>query len=166
MVHERYLVVLLPPFPLWLALRCRALAHPDVSTVVTAWAGAVALFITVARPVSILITDSRLTFPYAAMAGQIAVESQEPVALLADRPENAANLAIRLPGASISGSQATADRLLLVGDDAAAIAELRKTLSSIYVRSGELRRLQAPRRWPPKRTAQLFVESWAKQKDG
>ncbi len=161
MVHERYLVVLLPPFPLWLALRVRALERPRVAAAVAWVAAAVAALITVARPIAIVRTENPLAFPYAAMAAEIARESPPPTVLLADRPENAGNIASRLPGeVTIYDGRTDLPALLLIADDPDKLSVLGKTVRPAYAPSGGVRLLAKPWRWNPARNAQLAVQRW------
>ena len=51
-VHERYLVVLLPPLPLWLALSWRASDRRRASAAILVIAGVLALLITVGTAVA------------------------------------------------------------------------------------------------------------------
>ena len=155
-VHERYLLVLLPPIGLWFALAFRERGAP----VVLGSALALAAFITVARPLSVLRGTGRLMFPYEQMAREIAGVASPPFAVLGDRPENAANLVVRLPGSSVFDPQAPAERVIVAADTAARAADVAQRLSTTYVPEEEVRTLAAPFTSHPTRQAELAVQSW------
>ena len=60
-VHERYLLVLVPPLPLYVSLRLQADKHPCLARLTFAAAIALALFITIARPISLKSDEQSLT---------------------------------------------------------------------------------------------------------
>lgn len=159
-VHERYLVVLLPPVALWFAL---AFSRRSPAVVLGS-ALAVAFIITVARPVSVLRGTGRLMFPYDAVAAEAAALIAPPFAVLGDRPENAANIAIRLPSTSVFDPRSPADRVLVAADTPARAAEVGQQLGLGYV-PAELRLLR--HRFPsrPYRHAELAVQGWSRAAD-
>ena len=156
-VHERYLVVLLPPVTLWFALRFQKTRS---AAVVLGTAVTVATAITIARPVTVLQGTGRLMFPYEQMSKEIAAFAARPVAILGDRPENAANLVIRLPKTSVFDPRAPADRVIAVADTPARAAEIAQRLSRNYVPDSEVRAITAPFPSRPGRQAELAVQSW------
>jgi DNA-binding transcriptional ArsR family regulator len=158
-VHERYLIVLLPPFPLWLSLRWHAARQQSAALILTA-AALLAVVVTAARLYSIMEGQSRLAFPYAEMTAEIASFAQAPLEVLADRPENAANVAMRLPGASVCDGRPRTFRMLVVADDSATVSELGRSLEEGYEPIGEVRILERPWRWKPDRRASLAMQLW------
>ena len=155
-VHERYLVVLLPPAAVWFAL---AFSRRSAGVIVGA-ALLVALFITVARPASVLRGSGRLVFPYQQMASEIARIAQPPFAVLGDRPENAANLAIRLPGGRVFDARAGSTRVLIAADNPARAAEVAQRLPAGYAPEGDLQVIAHPFGSRPEQKAELAVQFW------
>ena len=153
-VHERYLLILLPPFALWLALRFETRRSLLVAAIL-------AMVITFARPVTVMRADSRLAWPYAMMADQIGKLGLGPVSVLGDRAENAANIAIHLPDASIFDRRQPAPNVLLVADDAGALRKLSNDLAGYEPETAELR-ASGPMRWQPAREATLVAQRWRK----
>jgi 4-amino-4-deoxy-L-arabinose transferase-like glycosyltransferase len=164
-VHERYLVVLLPPLPLWVALKWKA-ARPRGAAVILYTAVVLAAVITVLRPLSIVMSQSRLAFPYAEMGTEIAKLVQPPVAVIAHRHENAANIAIRIAGLTISSGTPSALRLIVVADDPASAASLGESLGSKYEPASEIIIVEKPWRWHPNQMAQLAVQCWKQRTEG
>ena len=155
-VHERYLVVLLPPVALWFGLSFRLRG----AAVMLGSAMLLAAVITVARPLSVLRGTGRLMFPYEQMVREIAALSSAPFAVLGDRPENAGNVVIRLPDTSVFDPQAPAERVVVAADTAARAAEVAQRLSANYAPEGDLRTIAAPFPSQPTRQAELVVQSW------
>ena len=155
-VHERYLVVLLPPVALWFAL---AFTRRSAGVVVFT-ALVVALFITIARPASVLRGTGRLVFPYDHFAREVTRLAQPPFAILGDRPENAANIAIRLPHARVFDRRAPAARVLIAADNPARAAELARRLPAGYAPEGEVQVLTHPFPCASGRRAELAVQLW------
>ncbi len=155
-VHERYLVVLLPPVGLWFALAfSRRSAGVIIGTAVF-----VAAFITIARPVSVLRGTGRLVFPYEHMAGELAQSAPPAFAILGDRPENAANIAIRLRDGQVFDARAPASRVLVAADNPTRAAALAVRLPAGYAPEGDLRVLAHPFPSRPERRAELAVQLW------
>jgi hypothetical protein len=94
------------------------------------------------------------------MAAAISHDSQSPVTVLSDRPEHAANIAIRLPDATICEGRPIASGVLAVADDAETVAEFGRALADNYRPTSDIGVLQYPWRWNPKRIAKLFFQSW------
>ena len=155
-VHERYLLVLLPPVGLWFALSFSRRS----AGVVLGMAAAVALFITIARPSSILRGTGRLMFPYEQMAHDVGRIAEPPFAILGDRPEDAANIAIRLPGADVFDAHAPADRILIAADNEARVAEVAQRLPSGYAPESGVRKLAHAFASQPERKAELAILVW------
>ena len=155
-VHERYLVVLLPPVGLWFAL-----AFPRESAgVVLGAAATVAVLITIARPFFVLRGTERLMFPYEKMAHEVRRIAEPPFAILGDRPENAANIAIRLPDAAVFDAHAPADRVLIAADNEARVAEVAQRLPSGYAPESGVRTVAHPFASQPERRAELAMQVW------
>ena len=164
-VHERYLVVLLPPFVLWLALRFPEAVRSRAAVFIAGTAAAVAVFVTIARPFSVFRGTGRLMFPYAEIAAEIDQPNDAPVAILGDRPDNAANVALRLSNASIFDPRSPAARVLVVADTPELAIEVGHRLGSSYVPDGELRVITRPLLTGSGRTAQLAVQPWRRRTD-
>jgi 4-amino-4-deoxy-L-arabinose transferase-like glycosyltransferase len=62
-VHQQYLVALLPPFPLWLALQWRAISQSPAAGVVLVMGLLLAVSLTVARTLSIVAGQTRSPSP-------------------------------------------------------------------------------------------------------
>lgn len=155
-VHERYLVVLLPPVGLWfpLAFSRRSAAF------VLGTATVVALFITIARPVSVLRGTGRLMFPYDAVARELQPAAAPTSAIIADRPENAANLAIRVPGMVTFDREASGTRVFVVADKPEAVAALAQQLGPDYQPVSDVRIFAHPFSNRPDRQGTLAVQIW------
>jgi 4-amino-4-deoxy-L-arabinose transferase-like glycosyltransferase len=159
-VHERYLVVLLPPLPLWLALQWKAIARPRGAAVIISTAVVLAAVMTVLRPLSIVMSRNRLALPYAEMAPEIAKLVQAPAAIIARRHENAANIAIRIAGLTISSGTPSAPRLIVVADDPVSAVSLGEPLRNKYEPASEIVIVEKPWRWHTNQMAQLAVQCW------
>jgi 4-amino-4-deoxy-L-arabinose transferase-like glycosyltransferase len=161
-VHERYLVVLLPPIGLWFALTFRRRS----ASFILGTAAAVAFVITIARPLSVLRGTGRLMFPYDAVAQDAATLAPPPFAVLGDRPENAANIVIRLPSASMFDARAPADRVIIAADTPARVAELAQRLGSSYAPMADIRVVR--HRFPlhEERKAELALQPFARASVG
>ncbi|MGH7936846.1 MAG: hypothetical protein ACREF8_07535, partial [Chthoniobacterales bacterium] len=159
-VHQQYLVALLPPFPLWLALQWRAISQSPAAGTVLFMGLVLAVSLTIARTLSIVAGQNPLAFPYAEIAATISQDSQGPSAVLSDRPEHAANIAIRLPDATICEGPPVSFGVLAVADDAETVAEFGRALAENYRPTSDVRVLQYPWRWNPNRIAKLFLQSW------
>jgi len=118
-----------------------------------------ALVMMVVRPASIVTTENRLAFPYAEMARDIAKLVQPPAELVADPPEHAVNIAIRVPGLT-SVQTPTAAQLLIIGNDAAGLTSLGRRFEDDYQPAGGIQIIEAPWHWRPTRTARLAVQLW------
>ncbi len=160
-IHERYVLVLLPPFAFWVALRFGLRLNSQGLVLVLATAAAVALTITIARPLIVIRGDSRLGWPYAQMAKEIGQLSGGPISILGDRAENAANSAIRIPGASIFDFHRPVPTVILVADGSDALQTLAKKLSG-YEPAGEAHMISAPSRWRPQRKDTVVAQLWKK----
>lgn len=158
-VHERYLMVLLAPFPFWLALRWHA-ARQQSATLILTSAAILAVVVTAARPFSIIQGNNSLAFPYAEIAADIAPSAQTPLEVLADCAETVANIAIRLPGATVCDGQPHSARLLVIADDAATVSEFGRSLKESYEPVGEVRIIEHPRPWKPDRRISVAVQFW------
>lgn len=111
-VHERYLTPLLLPAVVWLALSYPLDRRPMARGVLTGLATALFLASVVAIPATVAFGPSRLAYPYAAIADEIAGTEVVPSDVLAHRQHLAANVALRLPvGAVWSGES---DRRVIV----------------------------------------------------
>src|SRR5207302_840783 len=110
-----------------------------------------ALVMMVVRPVSVLAGTSQLTFPYAEMAREIAKFVQPPAGVIADHREDAANIAIRIPGLA-SVETPTAVQVLVIASDPASAVSLGEQLDDNYKPAGEIRIVEAPWHWHPRRT--------------
>ena len=159
-VHERYLVVLLPPFALWLAVRFPEAARSPAAVFIAGTAAAVAVFVTVARPWSVFRGSGRLMFPYTEMAAEMEQLNDAPLAILADRPDNAANIALRLSKASVFDPRSPATRVLVVADTPALAADVARRLGSSYVPEGEMRVIRRPFLAGGRDMVQLAVQPW------
>lgn len=158
-VHERYLVVLLAPLPLWLALRFQcARARPAAAVVMFIAAGAVAALVTIGRPLSVTRSDSRLGFPYADWAKAISADGSMPFAVAGDRPENAANIAIRLPDQAIHDPRRPQPRVFVVADNAAGLQRVASALGDRYAAVGEPRTLTGGLRWNADRQVSVVAQ--------
>lgn len=159
-VHERYLLVLLAPVGLWLGLRFPLAARPRAATVVLGAALAVAVLVTVGRPVSVARGNSRLTFPYDAMAKEIARLGPANPAVMGDRHENNVNIALRLPGSTIYDPHAPASLVVIVANTVERAAEAAARLPQGYAPEGEVRVLRQPIPTHPSQTAELTMQVW------
>jgi 4-amino-4-deoxy-L-arabinose transferase-like glycosyltransferase len=162
-VHERYLLVLLAPVGLWLALRFPLTARPRAAAVVLGAALAVAVVVTVARPVSVARGNSRLTFPYDGMAQEIAGLVPGSPAVLGDRHENNVNIALRVPGATIYDPHAPASLVVIVANTVERAAEAAARLPPGFAPEGGIRVLEQPTRIGPARTAELAMQVWRRK---
>lgn len=159
-VHERYLLLLLPPFALWVALRFSLVRQARGAALVLATAFLLAVAITAARPLSVRRGDSRLAWPYVGMAEEIRSLIAGPIALLGDRPENAANLAIRIPEAVIFNRAEKPPKVLLVADAAQSLPQMAERLGTAYAPAGDVRVVTRPLRWRPECNVSLAVQRW------
>ena len=162
-VHERYILVLLPPVALWFALRFRLSEQPRAVVLICGLAVFLAFVITIARPLSVMRGNGRLAWPYAEMAEQIRELTPGSVAILADRPENAANIAIRLTNASIFDAHGTQTPVLLLADNPEALQTARAKLGDGYGPASDLRVITQPLRWQPERQASLAAQLWKRR---
>ena len=161
-VHERYLLVLLPPVPLWLALRFASPPRARPAALILAAASGVAIFVTVARPISVMRGRSSLGYPYAQIAERMSPLFETSAAILADRPENVGNIAMRVRNATVYDSRRPAERVVIIGDSEARLLRLSERLTPSYAAAGEVMRFEAPLRWQRDQTAQLFAQLWLK----
>ncbi len=162
-VHERYLLALLPPLPVWLVLAFGPKIPPAGAKAILALALLTAAFITFVWPWSVRRSDHRLTFPYAAMAERLAATSPGPMAVLADRPDNAANIVLNMPGATFFHPEEMPRRVLLVADDATQIESLTASLGRHYSAESEPVVLSQPYLSGTGNMAKLTVQRWQRR---
>ncbi len=159
-VHERYLLALLPPFPVWLALQWPLDRRPMAVLLVVATAFAAGCGATVQRPVLALHTDNRLTFPYAEMADDVRAMAAPPYTIVSDRPETSANLAQHIPGARIYDHGPLPDLVLVVADTPDAAVALERQLAPAFRPAASEAVLQRPYHNRGGRMAMLTVQLW------
>jgi 4-amino-4-deoxy-L-arabinose transferase-like glycosyltransferase len=159
-VHERYLLVLLAPVGLWLGLRFPLTARPRAAAFVLGAALAVAVVVTVGRPVSVVRGNSRLTFPYDALAKEISTLVPPNPAVMGDRHENNVNIALRLPGSTIYDPHAPASLVVVVANTVERAAEAAARLPRGYAPEGDVRVLRQPAAGGPARPEELAMQVW------
>ena len=162
-VHERYLLALLPPLPIWLVLAFGPKLRPAGARAILALAVLTAVFITVVWPWSVRHSDHRLTFPYAAMAERLATTSPAPMAVLADRPDNAANIVLNMPTTAFFHPGDMPPRVLLVADDTGQLEPLATLLGSHYSPESEPVILSQPYLSGTGNMAKLTVQRWQRR---
>ena len=96
-VHERYLTPMLMPGVIWLVLRFPLGSVPLARVVLPALAAVLFVASLVAIPATVAFGPSRLAYPYAAIADDLAATDVVPTDVLAHRHDLAANVALRLP---------------------------------------------------------------------
>ncbi len=111
-VFERYLTPLILPLPLWLALAAPLGNRAAGRLMLTA--GAVWLAALIAVPSVIAFGEDHFAHPYRAFAQEVAQRIDPPYAVLARRDRQSANIAIRLPGATVLRDEAPQNRVLIV----------------------------------------------------
>jgi len=145
-VHERYMTPLLMSLPLWLATAWPLELHGRAAVHFLRTSAVVALLILVAWPGWILLGKEQLAYPYRQFAAEITRQTNRPFAILASRDKIAANLVIRIDGASMLSPGSDSPDVLIVweGHADAAPEHLRADLGSSYAARGAPRRLTAP----------------------
>ena len=111
-VPERYLTLLLIPFPVWLALAFPLQAAPRAALFYARCAAAVALFCALAVGGRMLIATNEYTFPYKKVAADITTFAEPPFAIFGKWVEQRANLVIRIPGATMFDETQLPERVL------------------------------------------------------
>ena len=91
---------------------------------------------------------------------------QPPFAIIGDRPENAANIAIRLPSTAVFDPRAPAERVLIAADNPARVAEVAQRLPTGYAPKGGTRKLVHAFELRPERKAELAVQFWRRAAAG
>ena len=148
-------------------LRAPAFAQRRSAGLVLGAATVLVLCITIARPLSVLRGTGRLMFPYEPMASEVVRIGQPPFAMIGDRPENAANIAIRLPSTAVLfDPRAPAERVLIAADNPARVAEVAQRLPAGYAPEGETRKLVHAFELRPERKAELAVQVWRRAAAG
>ena len=162
-VHERYLVVLLPPFPLWLLLRSRAYQRTK-STAAILFVGLwIAVVMTVLRPLSVFTGHSRLAFPWAEIAHDVAKVAGPATQIVSDHREFSVNTAIRVSSLA-SADEPTATQVILIARDPTSVSRLGKRFSN-YMPAGEMRTIEARLHGRSDRIAKLAVQRWQQRGD-
>ena len=111
-VPERYLTLLLIPFPVWLALAYPLESAPRAALLYARCAAAVALFCALAVAGRMLIATNEYTFPYKQVAADITSFADPPFAIFGKWIEQRANLVIRIPGATMFDEANAPERVL------------------------------------------------------
>ena len=159
-VHERYLLPLLPPLPVWLVLAFGKKLRAQGAAAILSVGVLLAVFISLAWPRFVLGTDNRLIFPYAAMAPEIAAVAGQAMPVAGDRADNVANVVLHWPGASFFKAEEKPALVLVVSDGVEGAAQFGVSLGKNYRPDGEPRVITRPY---PSRTgnlAQLAVQRW------
>jgi 4-amino-4-deoxy-L-arabinose transferase-like glycosyltransferase len=159
-VHERYLLPLLPPLPVWLVLAFGRKMRTQGAAAVLSLGVLLAVFISLAWPRFVLGTDNQLTFPYAAMVSEIAAVADEPMAVAGDRADNVANVVLHWPGARFFHAEEKPARVLVVNDGVEDPAEFGVSLGASYRPDGEIRVITRPYASRTGNLAQLAVQRW------
>jgi 4-amino-4-deoxy-L-arabinose transferase-like glycosyltransferase len=161
-VPERYLTVLLIPFPVWLALRYRLSATPKAALLYARVAAVVAIACAVALPMRTLFGATHYSFPYAAVARDIREFAQPPFAIFSERSEQRANLAIRIPGATQFGDTKNPERILAIWPAAETerSAYIHRKLAKHYVPEGEARLIEHPYAYFSGKQLRIYAQVW------
>jgi 4-amino-4-deoxy-L-arabinose transferase-like glycosyltransferase len=167
-VPERYLTVLLVPFPVWLALKYRLETTPPAALLYARVAFAVALACAVALPMPTLFGRTQYSFPYAAVAREIMEIAQPPFAIFSERSEQRANLAIRIPGATIFESGQQPERILAIWNAAETerSAYIERKLARTYAPESEARLIEHPYAYFSGEQLRIYAQVWRRKPSG
>jgi hypothetical protein len=161
-VPERYLTVLLVPFPVWLALKYRLEATPPAALFYARAAFIIALASAIALPMLTLFGPTQYSFPYSAVARSITEFAQPPFAIFSARSEQRANLAIRIPGASMFEPGQQPERILAIWPAAETdrSAYIQRKLAEHYVPEGEARLIEHPYAYFSGKQLRIYAQVW------
>ncbi|MEM6666620.1 MAG: glycosyltransferase family 39 protein [Pseudomonadota bacterium] len=112
-VHERYLTPILMPAVIWAVLRYPLERRPAVAGIVAMLASSLLVIAMVAVIAVATLGPSRLAYPYAGIADDIAGANVEPLAILANRHDLAANVVLRMPDGVLWSSGTERDVVLI-----------------------------------------------------
>jgi 4-amino-4-deoxy-L-arabinose transferase-like glycosyltransferase len=164
-VPERYLTVLLIPFPVWLALKYRLGATPRAALLYARAAGVVAIGCAVALPARTLFGATQYSFPYAAVARDIMEFAQPPFAIFSARSEQPANLAIRIPGATPFATTKNPERILAIWDAAESerSAYIERKLAKHYEPESASRLIEHPYAYFSGKQLRIYAQVWRRK---
>ena len=161
-VPERYLTLLLIPFPIWLSLAYPLAAHPRVAFIYVSLAAGVALVAALLLPIPVLFGTHPYAFPYREMAAELAQLAKPPFAVFASRREHSANIAIRISGAVIFTPSDVQEKVLLLWTEREGTKPefLPRELSAAYSPAGEIILLKCPYAYYSGKEARLLAQVW------
>jgi 4-amino-4-deoxy-L-arabinose transferase-like glycosyltransferase len=164
-VPERYLTVLLVPFPVWLALKYRLDATPKAALLFARIAAAVAIVCAVAIPARTLFGRTQYSFPYAAVAHDITQFAQPPFAIFSERSEQRANLALRIPGATQFVPTTNPERILAIWNAAETdrSAYVERKLGKHYAPEGAARQIERPYAYFSGKQLRIYAQVWRRK---
>jgi 4-amino-4-deoxy-L-arabinose transferase-like glycosyltransferase len=162
-VPERYLTLLLIPFPVWLALAFALEARPHAALLYAKCAAAIGIFCAVALTGRMLIATNEYTFPYKEIAEDVTAIAQPPFAIFGKWIEQRANLVIRIPGATMYDTAQPAERVLAIWSpsEGARSAFIEQKLGSEYQQVGPAHLLQRPYAYlASKKQGRMYAQLW------
>ncbi|MEP6956057.1 MAG: glycosyltransferase family 39 protein [Chthoniobacterales bacterium] len=113
-VPERYLTVLLIPFPIWFALAFPIDRQPLAALLYARFAAATAILCALALTAQTLFGTTAYALPTTAVARDLREFAQPPFAIAGTGSELPANLVTRLPGTSVFDPAQPAERVLAI----------------------------------------------------
>ena len=160
-VHERYLTPLLLPGVVWLALRFPLEDRPAGRGILAALASVLFVASMIAIPAVVAFGPSRLAYPYADIADDLAETDVVPTDILANRQDLAANVALLMPDGRIWSGPSDRRVIVLWRRGELPPPFLVDRLGEGYAADGTVRTLtHAYRNWSGKRDtlhSQVFV---------
>ncbi|CAN5648576.1 glycosyltransferase family 39 protein [soil metagenome] len=159
-VPERYLTLLLIPFPVWLALSFPL--HPRAALLYARCAAAVAVFCSIALTGRMLIATNEYTFPYRKIASDVTAIATPPFAIFGKWIEQRANLVIRIPGTTMFDAAHPAERVLAIWSpsEGARSSFIEQKLGGEYERAGPARLLEHSYAYFAGRQGRMYVQLW------
>lgn len=163
-IPERYVVLLLLPFPLWLALDGSFVNRPRAALLFLRGAGFVAIgcaLLVGARP---LFTAHPYSYPYAAFARDLHAWQAPPFQLLGFRRDAAANLANCLPKTELYSAESPGQRVVMLWnpESEGEASFVPRPLAIGYRAIGEPQEFRRPYRYFSGRTARLRAQLWVR----
>lgn len=164
-VPERYLVTLLIPFPIWLALAYPIEHDPRAALRYGRCAVVVALFCAIALAGRMLFGANEYTFPYQAVAADITRFAQPPFSVFGRTLEQRANLVIRIPGAQAFDPDQSPPRVLAVWNAAEPERQkfIEQTLREEYEIAGPVHLIEHPYAYFSRKQARIYAQLWRRR---
>ncbi len=143
--HDRYLTPILVLLPIWLSLRLPLDHRPRAAGRAVGLSLAIAAVIAVAWPAVILFGRHAFSYPYGALAAQIADDLPAGTAIAMPRLDDAVNMRLRLDGTALYDPVHPAQRVaVLWGGRAEDESKVLEQFSDRYRRMAPVRTIAAP----------------------